>query len=805
MRSFLLDLSCVVRRLRATPFFTSVAAGILALGFAFNAIVFSVVNSILLRPLPYPEPDKLVILQSVEPRSGLPGDLTAQMYVAVREHDTSLEDVAAIYPSDIGVNLTAAGNTSYVKALQVSRDFFKALRTEPVMGRVFDDNEDKSNGARVAILSHALWMRTASQGVALRINGENYTAIGVMPEGFRSYPEADLWLPLQLGAGTDGPGTDYRVIARLRHGATIEQATAELRDLSKTYLSAQGLTTGPTLLLLQVLKNFETRDVRQKLLFLWSAVFVVLLVACANIAMLLLVRSLARTHEIAIRATLGSSRPRLFQMFILEISLLVLLAWILGIILAKELLSMAVYVTPPGLLVTDNIRIDWRIVIFTFGVAALTVIILGTVPIIRLARIELNQMLRSTVFWATSNNKQTRTARLLLVAQTALTLVLLAASGLLLRHLFVIKNISPGFDVRQTYVAQVSLAARNYETTTPTAGVLERIIQRFEAIPSVEQAASISGLPLERGLNMPMHAIDAGATNNSAEYRIIDRDYFGVMGIPMVQGRAFTPTDSAEAQPVVIVNETLARWWWPGGYAPGHFLIVGKELGPEFKDKPRLVVGVAGDVHQSSLEAPARPTVFIPAQQVPDKISAYANKYFLTSIVARTKDSNDISENVRDAVASSDPDLSVASFRPLQQVVANSLVRDRFYAYLTGTFGGFALSITAIGLYGLLSYQVSLRQKEIAVRLSLGAKRAQVVLLVTRQGVELAGIGILLGMMCAFFLNHFFTSVFYNPHGVALHALAGAILLVLGVSVVASLITAIRVASIEPMVTLRNQ
>jgi len=807
MRSFLLDLSCVVRRFRATPFFTSVSACILALGFAFNAIVFSVVNSVLLRPLPYLEPDKLVILQGEDQHAGSLGDLTAPMFLVVREHDTSLEDVAAIYPSDIGVNLAGAGNASYVKALQVSQDFFKALRAEPVIGKVFDDNEDKSNGGRVAILSHALWMRTARQGVGmrLRINGEDYTAIGVMPKGFRSYPEADLWLPLQLGPGTAGPGTDYRVIARLRHGATIEQATAELRDLSKAYLPAQSPATGSTFLRPQLLKDFETRDVREKLLFLWIAVFLVLLIACANIAMLLLVRSSARAHEIAIRTALGSPRRRLFQMFMLEISLLVLLGWILGIILAKELLSAAVSLTPPGLPLSDDIRIHLRIVIFTFGVAALTAVILGSVSLTKLAQIELNQMLRATLFWATSHTKNTRTGRVLLVAQTALTLVLLAASSLLLRHLFVIKNISPGFDVHHAYVAQVSLAARTYETTTPTVDVLERIIQRFEAIPSVEQAASISGLPLERGLNMPMHAVDEGATNKSGEYRIIDRDYFAVMRIPIVQGSGFTPADGAGTQPVVIVNETLARRWWPGKYAPGHFLIIGEGLGHEFNDTSRLVVGVVGDVHQSSLEASARPTVFIPAQQAPDKINAYANKYFLTSIVARTKGSNDISESVRNAVASSDPNLWVASFRPLQQVVANSLMRDRFYAYLTGIFGGFALAITAIGLYGLLSYQVSLRQKEIAVRLSLGAKRAQVVLLLTRQGIELVGIGVLLGVMCALFFKRLFTIVFYNLQGVALDALAIAVLLLVGISVLASLITAIRVASIEPMVILRNQ
>jgi putative ABC transport system permease protein len=810
MRSLVLDLSCAVRTLRRSPFFACIAIGTLALGIAFNCIVFSVVNSVLLRSLPYADADKLVMLQGQERQRHVANDLAAPTFFFVRNHASSLEDVTAIYPTDAGINLSGAGMPSYVRSLQVSRDFFHLLRTAPIMGRTFDASEDEPNGPRVAVLSYALWKRNATSafvvGDTLRINGENYAVIGVMPQGFRSYPEADLWLPLQLSSATADPGTDYRVMARLRNGISTEQAREELQGLSESYPLAKVSAAERVALSLQRLQDFETHDIRQRLLFLLSAVFLVLLIACANIAMLLLVRASARTHEIAIRIALGSSRPRLIQVFFFESAIVALCAGLFGIILAKEMLPLVLHLIPSSFPLAADILIDWHVAAFAFAMSAFTALLFGIAPLARLSRLELNEILGRSSFRTTASGGQMRTGRLLLVTQTALTIVLLSGSILLMRHLLVVSQIAPGFDPHHAEVAQISLAAQSYQSTKSTTLVVDRIVRRLQGLPFVEGVAAINGLPLEKGLNIPVHPTDTPENIvHDAEYRLISEDYFSVMRIPVVQGRSFTGSDGAESQPVAIVNETLARSWWPKTNAPGHYVVVGKELGPEFTDRPRLVVGVVGDVHQSSLERPARPTVFVPIPQAQDKIMGYANKYFLTSIVVRMANPENISEQVRAAVVSADSDLSIASLHPLTQVVANSLTRDRFYAFLTITFGSFALLISAVGLYGLLSYQVGLRAQEIAIRMSLGAKRSQVVMLLVTQSMRLVGIGVLAGTAASIFFQHAFASMLYNLQNMAIGALLSAILLLLIVAMAAVLLASFRIASIEPKAILLNQ
>jgi predicted permease len=807
-RSVILDLGCALRALRASPFFTFVAVSMLALGIAFSGIVFSVVNSVLLRSLPYPDARQLVILQTQEQQGRVIEDLTASAFFFVRDNSVSLENVTAIYPFEAGFNLAASHRTQYVKVLRVSTDFFRALRSTPAIGRTFTESEDRPNGPKLAVLSYTLWKQTLGQdrlqtrGV-LRINGEEYIAIGVMPPDFRSYPEADLWLPLQLSPTTAEPGTDYRVVARLRRGASAQQAREELRQLSANRFMNVIPKAGRVSLGLQQLQDYETHNVRERLMFLLCAVLFVLLIACANIAMLLLVRASARGHEIAVRAALGSSRIRLLQVLFFESSILAFFAWLFGLILTKELLPVAVSLVPGGLPRIAEIHIDWRVVIFTLGISALTALLFGLAPAIQLRGSKLDKMLRETPSRAIGSARQAGTGRLLLVIQTALTLVLLSSAMLLLRHFLAIEKIAPGFDPRLVSVAQVSLSSRSYQTTAPTARMLESIISQLQTLPSVSGVAAINGLPLEKALNMPVHPVDAPQHVEGAEYRSISPEYFTVMRIPTVEGRSFKQSDGPHSLPVAIVNETLARKWWPGKYL-GHFVLAGQEIGEGFTDQPRLVVGVVSDVHESGLDKPAPPTVFVPLQQVPDKLTEYANKNFLTSIVARINWSEDVSPEVRSAITSADQDLSVASFRPLDQVVANSMARERFFTVLTVTFGGFALLITAIGLYGLLTYQIGLRSREIAVRVCLGAKRSHIVVLIVQQAAVLVGAGVAVGMAAVVILKRLFASMVFHLQGLDWASIMQAILLLALVALIASLATSCRFASGEPMMGLRN-
>ena len=808
MRALILDLNCAVRTLRRTPVFTAVVTAILALGMAFNATIFSIVDSVLLHSLPYPEANRLVILRAAEQHRRLDGDLAATMFFFVRDHAKLLQDVTAMYPSDAGVNISAGSNPTYVKALRVSRNFFHLLRTMPLKGRVFDDKEDEPNGPHVAVVSYELWnnlnKKQPEVGGVLRINGEEYTLIGVMPRGFRSYPEADLWLPLQLSPATAGPGTNYRVIARIKDKVRLRHTQQELQGLSMEY-PLPGQSAERIVFAAERLQAFETRDVRQRLIFLLCAVFFVQLIASANTAMLLLVRASARTHEIAMRYALGSSRGRLFQIFFVESALLSFLGGLLGILLAKDLLPIAVSMAPPGLPLTRQIDIDWGVVLFTFGISAFTALFFGIVPATRISWSRLNQVLGETTARVTSSIRKVRAAQFLLIAETALTVVLFSGALLLSHHLLILENTGPGFDVQQAWVAQVSLAARSYQTTAPTARLLDDIVRRIQSSPLIEGAATINGLPLENGLNMPIHPVGEPEARDSVEYRLISPRYFAVMRIPLTEGRPFTQSDVSTAQPVAIINETLARKWWAGSHASGHSIVMDKALGDKFMDKPRLIVGICADVHQSSLERSARPTVFVPVQQAPDAVTGYANQYFLTSIVTKVSRQDDISGLVRHAVQSSDPELSVASFRSLSQVVKNSFVRDSFYAYISAIFGAFALLITATGLYALMSYQVASRTKAIAVHMAFGARRSQIVILIVRQSVQIFGIGAALGIAGAVFFNHLFSSMFYNLESMAPGALGNAILFMALVALVASLLAAFRIISIEPMVVLRGE
>lgn len=807
MRSLVLDLNSAVRTLRRTPFFTFVATVILALGMAFNAIVFSIVDSVLLHSLPYPGANRLMILRAAEQHRPLVGDLAAPMFFFVRDHAKFLKDVTAIYPSDAGVNISAGGTPHYLKALRVSRNFFHLLRTMPLKGRVFDQNDDEPNGPRVVVVSYELGSRFNAElpevGSILHINGEKYSVIGVMPQGFRSYPEADLWLPLQLSPATADPGADYRVLARVEDDVNIPQAQEELQALSMKLPRLQ--SAAPVSLGVERLQEFETYDVRERLMFLLSAVLFVQLIASANVAMLLLVRASTRTHEIAMRYALGSSRLRLVQIFFVESALISSLGGILGTILAKDLLPVVLSMAPTGLPLTGQIRIDWGVVLFTFAISVLTALFFGIVPVTRIFWLKLNAVLGETTSRATASAGKTRVARLLLITQTALTLILLSGSILLFRHLLTLEATGPGFDVEQGWVAQVSLAAQPYQAAAPTARLLDDIVHRIQDLPFVERVATVNGLPLENGLNMPMHPLGRPEDLEGIEYRLISSHYFAAMRIPVTHGRPFTESDGSTAQSVAIINETLARKWWPGSPAIGHFIMLEKVLGEKFIQKPRIIVGISADIHQSSLERPPRPTVFVPVQQAPDAIMGYANRYFLTSIVIRVSDRKDISDLVRRAVQSADPDLPLASFRSLSQVVKSSFVRDRFYAYLISMFGAFALLITAAGLYGLMSYQVALRAREIAVRISLGARRSQLVMSILRQGMQLFAIGAVLGIAGAVFFNHLFIGMFYNLKGMALGALGSAVFFMGLVALGASLLTTFRIMSIEPMVVLRSE
>lgn len=810
MRALLQDVRYSLRSLRKNRGFSCLAIAILALGIAAITVIFSVVDATLLRYLPYPDAGRLMILHWHNVR-GSSGDISWQAFQLVRTRARSFQNVSAIYPLEIGVNLVGAGPPHYAPALRVSIDFFKVHGTVPFAGREFRPEEELPNGPRTAIVSYEFWNQNfngdrSAIGRTLQINGEEYSLVGVMPRGFVSYPQAEVWLPLQVSELSRDLGNDYRVIALLRDGVTHVQVQDELAGLSEEYrLKYQPQTrAGTNVLIFQPFQEFLVRDVHKNLLILLAAVSFLLLIACANLALLLLVRFSARSHEIAIRAALGAGRARLMQNIFSEGLVLALCGGIIGIIAAKEFLPFLPRILPLTLPLAAAIGLNKHVLFFAVVVSLLTSLLVGLGPALRMSRVDLSEILRQAARGSSPSRQQTRTENVFVGAQVALTLVLLAGATFFFRSFIALRSTAVGFDAQNVIVAQVSLADQRYTSASQTAGFLERVSRQLQTSSSMEIAA-VNGLPLEKGFNLPLLPTDAPAKiEHACEYRAISPAYFQVLRIPVLAGRSFSNDDSHGGNPVAIVNETLARQWWSQASPIGHFVAVAQEYGNPFTDAPRLVVGVVADVHETGLAKPVPPTIFIPIQQTPDKTVAFMNQLFLTSFLIRST-SRATGEEVRTALQSADPNIALAKFLPLAEVVIDSIAWSRFDAALTTSVGVVALLLTITGFYGLLRFRVVRRMREIGVRIALGAGRSGILTVILKESIALAVIGSVIGILSAFLLTRLLAATLYDLRASVLNAVFTAAILLLIMSALIGYVNGLKAASIEPTTVLRGE
>lgn len=809
MGALLRDVRYSIRSVRRAPRFAWIAVTTLALGIAANVIVFSIVDAVILRPLPFKNPDQIIVARwqnvQLQPQS----EVSAAVFFLLKDHSQSLQNVAAANPQEIGVNLGGIQSPRYVAALRVSENFFRTLEAEPTLGRIFNHQDDQSGAEGTVVLSYSLWETVFNRdlqavGRVLKVNGVPFTVIGIMPQGFHSYPDADIWIPLQLNPTNADPGSDYLVLARLKTGVLISKAEQELDSLAKafpvSYLS--GISSGNIRLHLEQLEHLRTSRFRRNLGILFGAVLLVLLAACTNLMILVLVRGFSRTQELAVRAALGSGRLRLLRLFLIESLLLTLLGAVIGITLAVESLPLVLSFVPVDLLQAGPIQVNRQALFFGLALSLLMAVLVGLIPAVKVVGSRIQEMLRQAPRGTTPNLRQTLLAQALVGVETAFAVILFGTALLLLRSFLDLETINPGFDPRHVWVAQLSLAADQYRTTKSSSLLVHRITEKLEPLLDVEAVGAINGLPLERGLNFPIYPSDApGKIVHAVEYRIVNGAYFKALRIQVIEGRSFLRSDDA-GHPVAIINQTLARKWWPRENAVGHFVRGGEEVG--LPDQPRQVVGVVADAHDTDLGQPPPPVLFVPDQQVPDSITAFINRLFLVSVLVRTRSGQNLSDDIRDAVLSADPALSIASLRPMAGVVKESLSRPAFYARLTSGFALFTLLLMAIGIYGLLSYQVTLRTPEMGIRVAMGATRFQIVALILKRGCRPSLIGMALGLISSAFLARILGSMLYNPHYVFLELLIGDTLFVGGVALLAILLTAARASSIEPMTILRN-
>ncbi len=817
------DLRYSFRVLLKSPGFTIVAVLALALGIGANTAIFSVIDRVLLRPLPFPDSERILRIQRHYPNDH--GDAISITKFMVWRKSQVFQSMAAYDQDGVGVNLGPGDRPDPVNALHVSSGFFDVFGVSPIMGRTFTSQEDLPNAGKFVVLTYDLWKNRLGGdrdivGKPILLNSEPNTVVGVLPAGYQPDPPTDLYIPLQADPASTNQGHYLFVAGRLRPGATIEAARAELKVTGERFRSVypdfmdKNETVGAI-----PLREAITGDIRPALWILAGAVSFVLLIACANVANLLLARAAGRQKEIAIRTAVGASRGRIVSQLLTESMLLAIAGgaagWLLGSLGIRTLLAFS-----PGNIPRVNQAIahptstasllDARVLLFLFGVSLLTGVLFGLFPAVQISRLDVNAFLKESSGRSGTGRKQNRMRALLVIGEIALALILLVGAALMIRTFAALHSVNPGFDISNVLTLKTSLANGRYTRAAQVENLVRQVTTRIEALPGVQWAASVSVLPLGGGIDLPF-TIAGRTPANGAKYeddhqwRAISPHYFQALRIPQLRGRVFDERDTGRSAPVVVINEAFANKHWPSGNPIGQRLIIGHGLGPEFEEAPREIVGIVGSVYENGLSKGAQPVMYIPEGQVTEGLNKLLNSALPLSWIIRTRtDPLALSSGVQRELLAVDGQLSALQVRSMQQVLMQSTARETFNMLLLTIFAGVALLLAAIGIYGLMSYSLEQRTQEIGIRMALGAQREQMVKLMLVQGLRLAGIGIALGLAASFGLTRLLSSLLFGVKAgdPLIFAVVAGILGV--VALVAALVPARRATRIDPILALRK-
>ncbi|MGA2735892.1 MAG: ABC transporter permease [Bryobacteraceae bacterium] len=807
------DLRYAVRVLRKSPTFTVAAVTTLALCIGANTAIFSVVDAVLLRPLPYPHPERLFSVArhfQGKRADGYQENLWGGAWEAVRDH-AAYVDAAVFSDGSMGVNFASGGRVEYVNQQRVSAGFFRVLGITPLIGHEFSADEDHSGGPAVTILSYALWNRAfhadpSIVGRAVDLRGEPYTVVGVLPANFKSSIPADLWTPLRASRAGEGGGSNFAVVARLRSGATWAQANGQIEAIGRPVLHEYGQDPSTQHLELISFQRGLTGYVRQPLLILWSAVGLVLLIGCVNIAGLLLARAAGRTREMATRMALGSGRTALIRQMLAESVVLGLCGGAAGAVLGWLGVSALKALIPASLNVWQAVELDWRVLAATACVSIASGILFGVYPALVASRLEIRAAL-GEAGRAVAGGRNPWPRRLLVASEVALGVVLLVGAGLLIRTFAHLRSLDPGFDARGVTTAQLSLQDARYATNQSVNRLFEQSLARMRELPGVESAAVTLSLPYERALNDGFQRLDGGHVDTEGQIAnlfYVTPEYFRVLRIPVLRGRAFTAADSSVAAPVILVSEAFVKMYLPGDDAVGRHLDLGG-------GGPCEIVGVVGDVQQKSgwgdgSPLAAMPDIYIPATQVPDKFIQLVHTWFSPSWIVRSSGPTEgVIAGMQRALESVDPRLPFAGFHSMDDVRHSALAQERFQAVLLGALAGLALLLAAVGIYGLIANSVAERTRELGIRLALGATVPQAMRSVALPGVALALAGVMAGSVLAGFASQLLRHLVWGVRpGDPLTFVAVGIGL-LGVAAAASFLPALRVTRLNPAETLRQE
>src|SRR5215468_6525988 len=785
------DLRYGARMLLKKPVFTLIAVFTLALGIGANTAIFSVVNSVLLRPLPYPNAERLMtIWEDHRARNGPVNEWTSPPgFEDWRDQAKSFDHVVAL--QDWQPTLTGQGDPEQLVGAQVSHDTFAMLGVTPALGRSFRPEEDQRGVESVVIISHGLWRRRFGAdpslvGKKISLNGESRVVIGVMPAGFK-FPiiaGADIWRPIQpaLNPGCRRGCITVRVMARLKPGAAEGQARAELNSIAarvEQQFPDTNTKVGATLV---PLREFLVGPVKTQMMALLVAVGFVLLIACANVANLLLARSATREKEIAIRASLGAGRWRIARQLLSESLLLASIGGAAGLLLAYGLVDLLVSFSPQGTPRLDEIGMDRRALGYTMAITVLTGLLFGTAPVWQLFKADLNQSLRDSGK-GLQVARSGRALNALVVAETALALTLLVGAGLLIRSFVRLQRVDPGFNPRGVLTAVVTLPSAVYPERAQIAPFYSQLLERVRALPGVRSAAAVSSLPLagndsDAGFVIEGRPAPQPDQRPVAWYSSVSPDYFRAMGMRLTAGREFTERDNENSPKVVIISDATARRHFPNENP------IGKRIGNGRPDGWREIVGITADVKHFGLNQDARVSMFFPYRQQP------ARRMF---IVARTAaDPLSLTSALKGAVAAMDKNLAVSNISAMEEITAQSIGQERFTLLLLGVFSALALLLAVAGIYGVMSYAVAQRTHEIGIRMSLGAQTRDVLKMVVAQGMALVLSGVGIGLVAALALTRFIRGLLFGVSAADPMTLASVAALLALVALVACYIPARR-------------
>lgn len=806
MNNLLRDLQFGCRTLWKSPAFTLVAVLTLALGIGANSAVFSVVNALLLRPLPYPQAEQLAYVWTASPQEP---DQTASMsphnFSDLRRYSQSFDSYFAFRYTSFA--LTGSGTPESYNGIAASGDFTRTMGVTPVLGRLFTAEEDVPGNNRVAVISHNLWQRRFAGnpqivGQTVQLNGEAHTILGVLPANF-AFPNQniDVWAPLALDLARYERGTSFlQGVARLKPGVTLAQAKAEANTVAQQIVRENSANVRELAFNVVPLRKQMFGEIERPLLVLFGAVMLVLLIACVNVANLVLGRATVRWKELSVRAAMGASRWNLMRLLLAESVVLGLLGGGFGLLLASYGLSAIVSFNADAL--PKGIGIDGFVVAFTVSVSVLTSIIFGLAPAWQASHTDLNQALRETSRTAIGAGRLRSLRSVLVVAEIGLSLVLLVSAGLLLKSFWKLVQVNPGFQPAAVVTANVSLPLAKYKDDWQQADFFSRALDGLRAVPGVTHASAATSLPFQNSRSATSFSIDARPTPPNtdgpvADYHEIFPDYFQAMGIPLKAGRDFSAADDRTRPGVVIINERAAQLFFPGEDPLGKRLTIGSPEEEKLYGKAvsREVVGVIGNTKLLELNAAFQPELYVPATQMPASN--------MTLAVRGNVPPDQLINGMRTAVQAIDAQQPIRRAQLLQKAIERSVAPQRFLALLLLVFAGVALALALIGIYGVMSYAVTQRTQEIGIRVALGAQTRDVLRLVLGQGLKLIGIGIGAGLLVSFFLTQLLKELLYEVTALDSQTFGGVTLLLMAVALLACFLPARRAAKVDPMVALR--